>query len=313
MPVKEKYSGLKYKDRFDSKNKDFLKRNFEKSDAFYSVNLTDLNLDIKTNVPIHIYNFTTKANESKRFMTHPDYNYIDVGYIIHMNDRNYLITNIENHGGLNKFGMIQECNNILKWKDFNGNVYSSLAVVDTKRGFGDNNNKIQLVTNTLDVQVPNNSITSKIQINQRFIFNSRWAYRVNFINDVTDGGLILINLEFDEIKETDDLVNNIAFVEQTNNQTDTINGVYFDKTELNIKFKATDSISIYKYVNGIKQSDTFTFSIINIPSSAYEITNVDGNNISIKCLGYVHTGSIVANSNVDSSSYSIHIKLLGMF
>jgi len=131
---------------------------------------------------------------------------------------------------------------------------------------------------------------------------------------MTHGGMILLNLEFEEVKENDDLVNNIAYVEQTDeNLVDTINGIYFSKTELNVKVGFTETLSIYKYVNSVKQADTFTFEIDGIPSSAYEMAIIDGNNISIKCLDFIHSGSVVANSNTDMSEHTIPIKLTGIF
>jgi len=121
--------------------------------------------------------------------------------------------------------MVQRCNRLLKWKDANDAIQSIWCVASASPlGSKANQSKIDIEWNKYDVSLPQgqlyvfvekNPMTSKVNINHRFIFGSN-VYEVFGIDDTTavdeNGfGLVQMTLRVTTRRDKDDFINSIAF------------------------------------------------------------------------------------------------------
>lgn len=146
----------------------------------------------------------------------------DLFIIPKWNNQKWIVTKIDPQATYYNSGFMQKCNNILKWYDENNNLQQSLCVIQDettrdKATWG----KLPLPELDIKVITQNNINTSKIKINQRFIFDGQ-AFKIQrdsnfFREDPLDGDSVPL-LEFNMFKDNeapdDDLVNNIANVKQ---------------------------------------------------------------------------------------------------
>ena len=109
------------------------------------------------------------------------------------------------------------CNNILKWRDNQGRIYEYPCNISDKTSvFSDGLIKGSYITTTAyqaRVIVPHNRITEMIHSNDRFIFNHsvHSIYYVTRIDTITTNGLMYIIMKRDELRQSDDdLENNLS-------------------------------------------------------------------------------------------------------
>lgn len=74
----------------------------------------------------------------------------------------------------------------------------------------------------------------------------------------------------------------------------------------------TQTYEVYKYLNNVKQLDTFTLVGSGANANNYTLTQIDGNHFSVKNIKYTSTPLVItATSGTDT--YTFTIKLRGMF
>lgn len=241
------------------------------------------------------------------------------GSIIDFDSKKWLAINEENRAiDTHKAFKIQLCNNTISWKDENGNIYTENCIYKPITTRDDSNKKLPRVDSTILINVQNNSNTSNIAINDRFIFSHKWAYYTTVIDDmdvqdVNGHNIIWITMEKDVINdELDDLENNIASRYINNDSDVPVNGISFTIDEMNAKIGLELYTNVYEYANSIIQPTTFTFRIDGIDSSKYELVGVDGNTVMVKSLDYYYSGNLVAISDSDLSETIIPIELSGI-
>jgi len=268
---------------------------------------------------------------------------VDIGSLVVWDGKTWLVMNQENRAiKTHKAFKITLCNNSISWKDLAGNVFVEKCFVEEGLGIQDANNRVPLSVAGRKVTVQSNVNTATIYENQRFVFNKKRVFKVVDIDDFTrQDGLILLKMEKDEILSTDDLANNIAYNGETISTQTPTTGIFFTspvennsifvynsgitydsiytyadsvivKPTVEIPKTLSETVEIYEYVDGVRTVETFTFRIDNVPVSAYTITGLTSNSITIKCNQYYYEGNLVAIKS-DLTEYTTPIILKSLF
>jgi hypothetical protein len=245
-----------------------------------------------------------------------------LGYMYQFDD-NYWLCNFSDKYRYNTASCtIRRCNNTLNWYDVDENGKTILiqepCIVDynllrDRITFDDMN----LLNGDAHIMVQNNQITKKIFNNQRFIFDGQ-VFKLqsvnNFIREKTmvkgSAPLLYFNAYKDEIASDDDLVNNIA---NGLNITPNTSNIVIDPIINKIFVNNTKTFSVYKNVNGVNQSDTFTITASEVPSEYYTLNIIDGNHFSITNNEQYLDNDLVITciDNVDSSVQKFNVELGG--
>jgi len=222
-----------------------------------------------------------------------------VGKRYKFGDNIWITVNTTSINTLFRNSLVQRCNNVLKWYDYNNDIiYEEPCVVGEKltSTTPSQKNHIIIAENSLSVILQYNDISKNIKISDRFILNGS-AYSVKTVEslkrfktlDKDSIGNITLELEFSEINlHTDDLENNVAY-KNDRPASDKLNGnvVTPDVHELTM-FKPYNlgTWEVYNYVNDIRQDDIFEFEFFDAPSNTYKIIQITTNSFTVECLKY---------------------------
>lgn len=299
-----------WKGRFNYKQINFLKRNFDKSDGYCTVTWYKSDFTEVEDIPVHIFNSTLDIKKGiKKFACHPDYPFNQGDVIDYIDGYKYLVTSKDEHESVQAFGKITRTHESISWKDGNGNI-KTYHYASESSGIGgqDTNIQVPLSNSKKVLWLQRNSDTLTIYENQRFILWNRQPYKCTFI-DLEEIGIVKITLELDQINPLDDLNNNIAYNGEVVNTPDLDNGVIFSKESLTITKYTTQSVDVYNYVASVADGTTFTFRIDGIDSSKYTIISTTGNSISVQCNSGYYEGTLVAITDIALDETSIPLIL----
>lgn len=113
---------------------------------------------------------------------------------------------------------LQACNEIMKWKDKNGNIiqYPTLATAtrNTKFDIASDKMQVEMLQAGVYAYLPYNESTKEIRTSQRFIFGDR-VYEISGTDDLTmldvnRVGIIQFSCKITTINDEDDFVSRIA-------------------------------------------------------------------------------------------------------
>ena len=202
----------------------------------------------------------------------------------HINMSTWLLTSLDTQHLYDVKGRIVLCNNYLKWIDEDGKLLSYECVFQdslTYASFKYGESGVVQVNGTIAVLVQQNDDTRKIYRNQRFIFDGIPYVCNNFIRSVNSNFLELYMFETQRL-DGDDLVNNIAYngIEQSDEEINSETIVTPNVSE--ILEGESETFTIQRYINGVAQNDTYTFTMNGVPNSYYEISNIGNNTFKIK-------------------------------
>ncbi|MCI7634037.1 MAG: hypothetical protein MSS80_08445 [Mollicutes bacterium] len=213
-----------------------------------------------------------------------------IGDYIHWNFNHkelstWILISLDTEYLYNVKGRMLECNNSLRWKDSNGETNCYPCTIEdafTYTNFKWGNKGVVEPGGDIVVIVQRNKYTSKIKVNDRFLFDET-GFRVKQIfNELNPNYMELYMMKSPELEE-DDTKNNIAINENPNEKTD-LNGIVLEPDVKEIMLGETINFSVYNYANGIKEEDTFTVNVKNVPNKYYEFKTIDKNNFIIKNL-----------------------------
>ena len=213
-----------------------------------------------------------------------------IGDYIHWNFNHkefstWILISLDTEYLYNVKGRMLECNNSLRWKDSNGEINCYPCTIEdalTYTNFKWGNKGVVEPGGDIVVIVQRNKYTSKIKVNDRFLFDET-GFRVKQIfNELNPNYMELYMMKSPELEE-DDTKNNIAINENPNEKTD-LNGIVLEPNVKEIMLGETINFSVYNYANGIKEEDTFTVNVKNVPNKYYEFKTIDKNNFIIKNL-----------------------------
>jgi hypothetical protein len=150
-----------------------------------------------------------------------------IGVKYFFSDSYWLVINSEIIKNVTASCTIRRCNNILRWMDADGNLFSEPCAIEYKMSGVSDDSRLSnpvIPSGYIQVYAQLNDRTKKIKGNQRFLFGSssnRICYKVqgngvrNFLNQQTmddeSGKLLMLQMEIGYVNdEVDDLVNGIA-------------------------------------------------------------------------------------------------------
>lgn len=228
--------------------------------------------------------------------------------------RNWLIINAEERAiDTHKSWKILLMQNSMIMKNSDSTITTEPCHVSTNSTRDDGNTSVPLANGSWTIRMQNNENTLKYYVNQRFLFNSKVAYKIVGINYSEFENQLNISLEPTQQLSQDDFINNIAYNEIEINTIPSTgkNGIYFTEDSLKISVENIDSVEVYNYVNDVIDVTTlFDFRIDNIDVSNYSIESQTDNSIEIKCLGYYDTGFLVAINRLTLDEYQIPLTLV---
>lgn len=182
-----------------------------------------------------------------------------IGNLLTLDNDTWMIIDYQNNGVM-PVGLIHKCNQLLKWKDMDDNLQQIYCIItnEIKIVDGTKEDKFMILpSGKFNIILPVNVHVNKLKRDNRFIFNNS-AWMAVFIDRKSNDGLVLITVEEDEIKTTDDMVNEIADNHQyvysieilNNNITLQVN----ESTELNVLTKK-DGIIVISPILSYESSD----------------------------------------------------------
>lgn len=213
----------------------------------------------------------------KTYLTATNY----VGKYYQFDNATWLTTNTNTRVGSVKTSIIRKCNQTLKW------VTASGTLKQWKCAFSSDFNYVSPDYGTMGVPevkadaviyVQQNAETKTIPLNQRFLFDGKAYITVQTNPHIVDSYLILY-VNATQLQDGDDTVNNIA---NANGLTPTASEAKILPQKVKILQGETQTYSVYNYIGGIANADTFAISGTSAPTTNYELTVVDGNHFSVK-------------------------------
>lgn len=233
---------------------------------------------------------------------------VKVGYLYYFDNNYWVVINTTKTKALTPSATVKRCNNVLRWKDSSGAIYTEPCSIDygikENRDYSTAGSAVVNPSGMILVTAQLNSRTNKIKSPMKFLFgnaNNWTAYRVmgagvENINNVetTDNnsfGFVKLTMNADYVNEqTDDIVNGIA------DRYDNAYGIAL--SESSIDGNVSDSIQLYATVtmNGETVSRT-----VNWASSDEDVATVDSSgNVTFVDIG---TCTITASLDGDTDVY----------
>ena len=212
---------------------------------------------------------------------------------------------------------IRRCNWVLKWYDASGFLRQEDCVVEYVKMIASamgtlEGRSVRQGTYDRFVYLQKNANTLVIKRDQRFFIDGL-VFRVTKSDTVAHNGLVELSLDEHQInEEVDDIVNQIADYKtresQDNSNTGTTETI-FGETYLTTGL--TGVWEVYKKINGAKQADTYTFSIINTGAT---IISQTGNTVNLKGGNLIgETFTLRATNNITSAVVNKNITVSGMW
>lgn len=297
------------------------------SDDFWENTSTVATIQAQTEVGVKEYadesvqitsviNPTTGENFGDRYrkLIHKSYNNADnyLGKMYSFDNHRWLTVNTNTRIGSVKTSILQQCNNILKWVNADGEVLEWECVYTrnlsgTTFSFGTQG--VPQVRADAKIMVQRNNDTDNIPFNQRFLFDGH-AFQVKQIDNHYADTLMSFYVFEVPLQVDDDLVNGIA--SNKGEITATTNEIRILPNITKIILGDTQEYTVYNYVNGEQTEDTFTISGENAPTTAYAITIIDGNTFSVTNKQTTGTPlTVKCTNNETDESVEINILLGG--
>lgn len=260
---------------------------FENTD--YRVVYKNFNYDEPYDTWIYEGNDEDKIVGYKYLQSYPyDEVKFKIGDYIHWNFNHkelstWLLTSLDTQYLYNVKGRMLQCNNSLRWKDNDETIHCYPCVIKdalTYTNFKWGNKGVVQTGGDIVVLVQRNEFTSKINVNDRFLFNEV-AFRVKQLFDELNPNYVeLYMMKAPELQD-DNYSDNIA-INEIPEETKKKDGIILLPDIKRIMLGETENFTVYNYINGVQQPDTFKINILNVPKSYYNLNIIDGNNFSIQ-------------------------------
>lgn len=235
-----------------------------------------------------------------------------LGKMYQFDSQYWLTTNTNTAIGAVTSAILRKCNNMLKWYDNNGTLHQWQCVFTRNIGgtaFDYGTQGTPQVDGSCKVLVQQNAETATIPFNQRFIFDGH-AFQVQQIDNHYSPTLMAIYIFETQIQEGDDLVNNIAWNNSAEEPITTEMKILPNTTKLYVGEEV--SYSVYNYVNGVPNADTFTITHDGASHSCFKLTIDDGNHFTVEAKKTCDTPLVVTcKNNTDNTTVQIEIVLGG--
>jgi hypothetical protein len=139
---------------------------------------------------------------------------IHVGSIINWDSVYWLCTSVEANHNIYYKGNIEKCNNTLNFM-VSATPCSSPCIILDKSSLNSSGREAKdyffLQEGQIMVIVTDNTDTNTLDLDDRFVFNGKYSYKLNKINELTQSqsGLLYLTMEITQRSSEDDLENNL--------------------------------------------------------------------------------------------------------
>lgn len=200
------------------------------------------------------------------------------------NGHTWLTTDLNEITNISSHSFVRMCNNVLNWYDPKDStkLYSEPCVFTnqfTNTSFDNGSENVIQISGDFQILVQLNERTKTIAYNQRFVLDGL-GFQVTQYDNHRSPTYLIMKVKQIDVQANDNVVDNIA------NDTQ---GVSSDATEIKILPQVikilqgkNQTFTVYKYVNGEANSDSFTISASQAPSENYSLTVVNGNSFTIQ-------------------------------
>ena len=182
-------------------------------------------------------------------------------------------------------GRMLQCNNSLRWKDDNGNLNCYPCAIEdalTYTNFKWGSKGVVEDGGDIVVIVQKNKYTSKINVNDRFMFNEV-SFKVKQVFNELNPNYMELYMMKTPILEDDREDKNLA-INKNPEQEVSLEGDVLSPDISEILLNDTQDFNIYNYSSSEKTEDGFTISVSGVPSKFFELVVADKNNFTIKNL-----------------------------
>jgi hypothetical protein len=296
-------SALTDSEYINDDNKNYVIDNFENQPNFYEVTK---NADLVTTYKVLITE-ESKKNDAAGYKKLISYPYattqFSIGdYIIWESDTWLLIT-LDSQYDYSVGGRIVETNIDLKWIDDSYVLQSYRACVDNKiYNVGNDETKyIFLPQGNIIIRVQSNADTRKLKNNNRFSINDI-TYRITNINNFING---LLEFYMEQVSESDN--DAITPAGEILIMPEDVRSIIEGDTQI---------FTCFKFKNGIKQNDAFTFEVdasSQVSTAKYVLTTINGNSFSVKnnARDITYPLIVLCTDIVDATTQTVSIYLGG--
>lgn len=227
----------------------------------------------------------------KYFQSYPyDTPQFKIGDYIHWNFNHkefstWILTSLDTQYLYNVKGRMLECNNSLRWTDEDGEVNCYPCVIKdalTYTNFKWGNKGVVQNGGDIVVIVQRNKHTSKIKINDRFLFDEV-GFRVKQLFDELNPDYVELYMMKAPELTGDNFEDNIAINEEPEQEIKEEGIVLLPNVE-EIMLGETVNFSVYNYLSGILQDDTFTINVSGVSDKYFNLEIINSNEFSIENL-----------------------------
>jgi hypothetical protein len=212
-----KIDGETFKDRQINSLKDAILEDFEDSPSFHSVKIND----IDRGVQILDENAINKNPNKKRVLCKPDED-INTGDEIFWKNKYWLCTNVDSDKEIYAKGIIEKCNNTLKWQTSTGEIKEYPCIISDKSStYADGTLETKYIVIADDqilITIQSNSDTIQLEVDKRFIFNhsKNDIYKLSKVQSLIQEGILYLTMTKDQYGVNDRLDLNLADYVQNN-------------------------------------------------------------------------------------------------
>lgn len=198
-------NGTNQKDRLITNAQRTIINQFSNSPSYQIITINGTSQEVQITDENSLY----KNPNKKRLLCKPDEN-INTGDLVVWDSENWLCTDVDDLK-IYKRGIIEKCNNSLKYLDSTGDIVTIQCIVTDRILMNAKENDYYILPdNEIWVVVDSNSDATSIITEQRFILNGN-AFKVKSIPDnVTKPGLIVLKMCSDAINENDYVTGSIC-------------------------------------------------------------------------------------------------------
>ena len=182
-------------------------------------------------------------------------------------------------------GRMLQCNNSLRWEDDNGKLNCYPCAIEdalTYTNFKWGSKGVIEDGGDIVVVVQKNKYTSKINVNDRFMFDEI-SFKVKQVFNELNPNYMELYMMKTPILEDDREDKNLA-INKNPEQEISLEGDILSPDISEILLNDTQDFNIYNYSNSEKTEDGFTISVSGVPSKFFELVVTDKNNFTIKNL-----------------------------
>jgi hypothetical protein len=288
-------NGTTQRDRTIINAQRLIAKDFSDSPSYKSVTINGIDRDVQI---IEEHALRSDSNK-KRILCKPDES-ISIGDLVVWNTISWLCTDTEDNIAFYERGVIEKCNNNLKYIDSAGGLITIPCVVTDRILMGQTENDYYILPdNKIMVMVADDEDSEEIVVDKRFLLNDN-AYKVESIDNITKPGLNILKMSFDAITQNDNKDLGVAdyYSNLVSYSINILNG-----DEANVALGESILLELE-----CKDND----SVITSPDVTFTLEEGSTGYISVDSSGLVSadaigSGSIIATYNSSTDSININV------